>query len=119
MTEAEKTRCMEQRTSNYGQWQRGNDGADDNNNKTTINKCAAAEVEDNDDWQEVGWGGVGGGATVVRLWRRHSFAIRSWKMEVEDGRGCVHLPGGTVGYPAQPGLTWRNQFLLVTQPIKN
>ncbi len=25
-------------------------------------------------------------------------------------------PGGTVGYPAQPGLTWRNQFLLVTQP---
>ncbi len=20
------------------------------------------------------------------------------------------------GYPAQPGLTWRNQFLLVTQP---
>ncbi len=27
-----------------------------------------------------------------------------------------YLPGGTVGYPAQPGLTWRNQFLLVTQP---
>jgi hypothetical protein len=21
------------------------------------------------------------------------------------------VPGGTVGYPAQPGLTWRNQFL--------
>ncbi len=32
--------------------------------------------------------------------------------------GCVIeiFPGGTVGYPAQPGLTWRNQFLLVTQP---
>jgi hypothetical protein len=23
------------------------------------------------------------------------------------------------GYPAQPGLTWRNQFLLVTQPTQD
>ncbi len=26
-------------------------------------------------------------------------------------RLCFILPGGTVGYPAQPGLTWRNHRL--------
>ncbi len=27
------------------------------------------------------------------------------------GHEMVYLPGGTVGYPAQPGLTWRNRRL--------
>ncbi len=32
---------------------------------------------------------------------------------------CVYVtePKKSQPYPAQPGLTWRNQFLLVTQPI--
>jgi hypothetical protein len=34
-------------TSNYSWWQRGDNSADNNNIKTTTNKCAAAEVEDN------------------------------------------------------------------------
>jgi hypothetical protein len=37
-----------QRTSNYGWWQRGNKGVDNNNNKTTINKHVAAEAVDKD-----------------------------------------------------------------------
>jgi hypothetical protein len=34
-----------QLTSKYSWWRRGNDGADNNDNKTTIIKCAASEVE--------------------------------------------------------------------------
>jgi hypothetical protein len=66
----------------------GDNGADDNDKKTTINKYLAAEAEDDDGWQEVGRSGGGGGVTVVQQRRRNSFAIRSWRMEVEDGQGC-------------------------------
>ncbi len=41
-----------QRTSNYGWWQSCNDGTDNNDSKTAINKCAEAEAEDNNGWQE-------------------------------------------------------------------
>jgi hypothetical protein len=41
-----------QRTSNYGQWQKNNDGTDNNDSKTTINKCAAVELEEDNSWQE-------------------------------------------------------------------
>jgi hypothetical protein len=34
-------------TSNCGRWRRSDNGADNKDNKTTINKCAAAEAEDN------------------------------------------------------------------------
>jgi hypothetical protein len=49
--------------------------------------CVAAEAEDDDGWQEAGHSGGGRGATVVQWRRRNSFAIRSWRMEVEDGQG--------------------------------
>jgi hypothetical protein len=67
----------------------GYDGADNNKNKITINKCGAAEAEEDNSRQEAGCSGGGRGATVVQQWRRNSFAIRSRRMEVEDGRGCV------------------------------
>ncbi len=76
MTAHEEMRWIEQWTSNYG--------AEGNDNKTTMNSCAAAEAEDNDGWQEAGRGGGGGGATVMQRRRRYSFTIRSWMMEVED-----------------------------------
>ncbi len=55
----------------------------------TINKCAVSEAED-----VCGGRGGGrprlvsgdGGATVVRWWKRNSFVIRPWRMEVEDGQ---------------------------------
>jgi hypothetical protein len=72
-------------------WQRGNKGADNSNNKTKINKYAAAEAEDKDSWQEARCGGVSRGATAVQRWRRNSFAIRSWRMEVEDKWGCIYF----------------------------
>jgi hypothetical protein len=50
--------------------------------------CAAAEAEEDDGWREVGRNGGGGGGTVVRRRRRNSFAIRLWRMEMEDGWGC-------------------------------
>ncbi len=55
---------------------------------TTINKFVVAETEDDSSWWEAGSSGGGGGATVVWQWRRNCFAIRSWRMEMEDGRGC-------------------------------
>ncbi len=45
------------------QWWRGDDGTDNNDNKTTINKYVAAEAEDYNGWQEAGPGGGGGGGT--------------------------------------------------------
>jgi hypothetical protein len=83
-TAAEQMRWMEQRTSNYGWWQRGDNGADDNDKKQQPRNvqrqrrrmCAAQEAEDDDGWREAGHGGGGGGATVVRRWRRNSFARR-------------------------------------------
>jgi hypothetical protein len=58
-------------TSNYGWWQRGEDSADNNDNKTTINKCVVAEAEDDDGWQEAGRcsGGRGG------MYHVHFFTI--------------------------------------------
>jgi hypothetical protein len=47
----------------------------------------AAEAEDNGGWQEAGRSGGGRGETVVRHQRRNSFAIRPWRMELEDGQG--------------------------------
>ena len=44
---------MWHRASNRGQQQGSNDGLEDNNNKTTINKYAVADVEDACGWQEV------------------------------------------------------------------
>jgi hypothetical protein len=82
----EKMQQMEQWSSNYGWWWRGDNGADYNNNKK-INKWVVAEAEDNNSWLEVGCHGGGGGATVVQWWRRSSSSIRSWRMEVEDWRG--------------------------------
>jgi hypothetical protein len=43
-----------QRTSNYGWWQRSYNGTYDNDKKTAIYKCAAAEVAEDDGWQK-GW----------------------------------------------------------------
>jgi hypothetical protein len=86
-TAAEETRWMKQRTRNCSWWWRGNNGADNNNKNTRINKCVVAEAEDNNGWQEAGHGSGEGGATLVWQWRRNSFAIRSWRMEVEDGQG--------------------------------
>jgi hypothetical protein len=91
-TVAEETRQMEkqQQCGNYGWWWRGDKGSDNNNNNTAINKCEVAEAEDEDGWQEAGCGGGGRGATVVQRQRKNSFAIRSWRMEVEDGQqGCI------------------------------
>jgi hypothetical protein len=96
MTAAEETRQMEQWTSNYGRWQRGNNDADNNDKKQQSTNvrwqrrrtCAGAEVEEDNGWQEAGHGGGGRGVTVVRRRRRNSFAIGPWRMEVEDGRGC-------------------------------
>jgi hypothetical protein len=96
MMAAEGTWRMEQRRSTYGQWWRGNNNTDDSNKKQQSTNvrwqrwrtCVAAEVEDNDGWQEVGCGIGGGGAAVVRQRRRNRFAKRPWKMEVEEGWGC-------------------------------
>jgi hypothetical protein len=56
-------------------------------------------------WQRriglIGCGGEGGGATAVGWWRRNCFTIRSWRMEVEDGLGCIHL----VSWRGNPTLT--------------
>jgi hypothetical protein len=79
---------MEQRTRNYGWWQRGDNGADDNDKKTAINKYVGAEADNNDGWQEAGRSGGDRGAAVVRRQKRNSFGIRSWRIEVEDGWGC-------------------------------
>jgi hypothetical protein len=78
-------------THNFGRWRRGDNGADDNNNKTTINKCAAVGAEDDNGWQEAGRIDGVGGMTVVRQRRRNSFMIKSWRMEVEDWQVCVHF----------------------------
>jgi hypothetical protein len=95
MMAAEETWRMEQRTSKYSQWWRGNNDSD-NNNKTQQSTnfqwqrqrtCAAAEAEDNNSWQEVGCSGGGRGATVMRQRRRNSFKIRPWRMEVDEGWG--------------------------------
>ncbi len=51
--------------------------------KQQSTNCAATEAEDKDGWQEAERGGGGGGATMVQWRRRNSFAIRSWRMEVE------------------------------------
>ncbi len=88
MTAAEEMQWMEQQTSNYSCWRRGDNGADDNNKKTTINKCAAAEAEDDNGWREVGHGGGARGVTVVQQLMKNSFTIRSWRMEVEDRQWC-------------------------------
>jgi hypothetical protein len=48
----EKAMAVWQRTSNYGWWWRSKDGASNNDNKTTIKKCTAAEGKDNNGWQE-------------------------------------------------------------------
>jgi hypothetical protein len=84
-----KATTVWQRTSNYVWWHRGNKGADNNDNKTTINKCAAAEAVDKDYGQEAGHNGGGGMATVMWRWRRSSNAIRSWRMEAEGRWGCI------------------------------
>ncbi len=60
----------------------GDKGTDDNNNKTTINKSAVAEADAEDSWRETVYGSGGKGATVVQRWRRNSFAMRSWIIEV-------------------------------------
>ncbi len=49
----------------------------------------AAEMEDNNGWQEAGRSGGGGGATVVRRRRRNSITIRPWRAEVDDGQGVA------------------------------
>ncbi len=67
----------------------GNKGTDNKDNKTAINKCAVAEAEDKDGWQEAGHGGGGGGAAVMQRRRRNSFVIRSWRMEVEVRQGFI------------------------------
>jgi hypothetical protein len=75
MTAAEEMRQMEQRTSNYGWWRRGNNGADYNNKKQQSTNvwqqrqrtCAMAEVKDDNSWQKAGCSGGGRGASVV--WR--------------------------------------------------
>ncbi len=95
MTAAEEMRRMEQRTSKCGQWQRGNNDADNNNKKQQSTNvqwqrwrtCAAAEVEDDNGWREAGHSGGGGGATVARRRRRNSFTIRPLRMEEDDRRG--------------------------------
>jgi hypothetical protein len=48
--------------------------------KTTINKCAAPNADDDDGWQEVGRGGGGGRATV---WRTTVAEETRWILVVE------------------------------------
>jgi hypothetical protein len=94
-TAAEEMRQMEQRTSKYSWWQRGNNDADNIDKKQQSTNVqwqrwrmyAAAEAEDDDCWQEVGHSGRGRGATVVWQQRRNSFTIRPWRMDVDNGRG--------------------------------
>jgi hypothetical protein len=94
-TAADETRQMEQRTSKYGQWRRGNNNNDNNIKKhqsTNVwrqrrRTCTAAEAEDNNGWQEAGRSGGGKGVTVVRWQWRNSFTIRQWRMKVDEGQG--------------------------------
>ncbi len=57
-----KATTVWQQKKNYSWWWRGNIGADNNDNKTTINKCAAAEGKNDDGRQEAG--------ACWRRWRR-------------------------------------------------
>ncbi len=58
MTAAEKMRRMEQRTSYYGQWQRGDNNTDNNDKKqqsTNVQQqrwriCVVEEAEDDGSW---------------------------------------------------------------------
>ncbi len=59
-----------------------------NNQQTCSSRGRGGQAEDDNGWQEVGCDGGGRGATVVRLQRRNSFAIRSWMIKVEAGRVC-------------------------------
>jgi hypothetical protein len=120
-TAAEVMWQMEQRTSNYGWWQKGIDSADDNNDiKKTINKCVMAEAEDDDGLQEVGHGGGGRGATVVQRQRRNSFAMRSWRMEVEDRWVGMCSYGGksTLNLTLEIGGPYNLPVMLITSKKK-
>jgi hypothetical protein len=64
-------------------------------------------VGDNDGWQKAGHGGGGREATVVQRQRRNSFAIRPWRMEEEDRRGCSFLFYLALhSYLANPNINW-------------
>jgi hypothetical protein len=63
VAEGQQWHCRHRRQTiiNYAQWRTTNDSTDNNYNKTTINKCLAAEAEDDNGWQEAGRGGGGRG----------------------------------------------------------
>ncbi len=73
------------RTSSYSRWQRSVDGAGDNNNKTTINRCPVAEAEDNNSWRE---------ATVEQEWQKGQASVvngrgQLWLSWKDDSRGWI------------------------------
>ncbi len=49
---------------------------------------------------------------LLKYWQKgaHGYILEV-KEDIVIQLGCENVPGGTVGYPAQPGLTWKNHRL--------